>query len=154
MQKNLIQSEWVIKWQIKFIVAKWKAVAVRGNYPLNLHAKWWALKYDSSRMSSQKKQKKRKPEQIKCLEVIKKKKREKQPLQGRKHSHASKDVLWCRYIIDAVFCSDSLVLKRSRRMSSDMKYLPYKEQWSRQAHLVWKRDDERKGEGDKKYKMA
>lgn len=78
-------------------------------------------------MSSQKKQKKRKPEQIKCLEVIKKK-REKQPLQGRKHSHASKDVLWCRYIIDAVFCSDSLVLKRSRRMSSDMKYLPYKEQ--------------------------
>lgn len=75
MQKNLIQSEWVIKWQIKFIVAKWKAVAVRGNYPLNLHAKWWALKYDSSRMSSQKKQKKRKPEQIKCLEVIKKKKR-------------------------------------------------------------------------------
>lgn len=39
-------------------------------------------------------------------------------------------------------------------MSNDMKYLPYKEQWSKQACLVWKRDDERKGEGDKKYKMA
>lgn len=43
-------------------------------------------------------------------------------------------------------------------MSSDMKYLPFhngkhKEQWSKQVCLVWKRDDERKGEGDK-YKMA